>query len=141
MTVWPRGATRPTASNLNFSAGETFPNLVIVPLGLAGSVSVYNDTGAAQVLVDVLGYFPTAPALTTPVFTGITPQRFMDTRRAATIDNQFSGAGPLGANTFTSGTSASPAITNVMRLSVRSMARFHHTPATRARCFPHARRR
>ena len=35
LTVWLRGgAARPTVSNLNFSAGETVPNLVIAPVGV-----------------------------------------------------------------------------------------------------------
>src|SRR2546425_9185960 len=31
LTVWPAGVSRPTASNLNWAAGDTRPNLVVVP--------------------------------------------------------------------------------------------------------------
>ena len=53
------GATRPTASNLNWKAGQTVPNRVIVPIDALGKVSVYNSAGAADVIVDVSGYFTT----------------------------------------------------------------------------------
>ncbi len=33
VTVYPDGVTRPTASNLNFVAGQTIPNLVVAPVG------------------------------------------------------------------------------------------------------------
>jgi uncharacterized protein (DUF1501 family) len=33
LTVWPAGATQPVASNLNFRAGQTVPNLVMARLG------------------------------------------------------------------------------------------------------------
>ena len=37
-------------------AGRFVPNLVIVAVGANGSVSIYNDNGNANILVDVLGY-------------------------------------------------------------------------------------
>ncbi len=57
LTVFPAGTTRPTASNLNWTAGVTIPNLVTVKLGTAGKVSVYNLNGNAHVLADVAGYY------------------------------------------------------------------------------------
>jgi hypothetical protein len=57
LTAWPTGATRPTASNLNFAAGQTVPNLVVVPVGADGTVSLYNgSSGSSQMLADVAGY-------------------------------------------------------------------------------------
>ena len=47
---------RPGSSNLNFTAGQTVPNLVYAPLGAAGKVSVYSST-ATQVIVDLFAYF------------------------------------------------------------------------------------
>src|SRR5206468_3709001 len=42
-TLWPTGATQPTASNINWSAaGQTIANAVIVPLGTSGSVNVIS---------------------------------------------------------------------------------------------------
>ncbi len=61
LTVWPTGASRPTASNLNWTAGgTTIPNLVTVQLGTGGQVSVYNLQGNAHVLADVVGYYTTS---------------------------------------------------------------------------------
>lgn len=57
LTVFPAGATRPTASNLNWVAGTTIPNLVTVKIGAAGQVSVYNLTGNVHVIADVAGYY------------------------------------------------------------------------------------
>jgi len=84
LTVWPAGAARPTASNLNFSAGPASTNLVVVPVGADGRVSIYNNVGSADVIADVAGWFGAAG---TP-FVGITPSRLLDTRTT--------GRGPLG---------------------------------------------
>jgi hypothetical protein len=88
LTVYPAGAARPTASNLNFTPGLTIPNMVIVPLGAGGQVSVFNGgSGTAHVVVDVLGWFPVGSA-----FSGLTPARLLDTRVGQpTIDGKFSG--------------------------------------------------
>ncbi len=56
LTVWPEG-TPPAASNLNFTAGQTVPNLVMVKVGADGNVRVYNAVGQAHVIFDVVGYF------------------------------------------------------------------------------------
>jgi hypothetical protein len=58
LTVWPAGVARPNASNLNFVPGETIPNMVIAQVGSNGVVSIYNQSGATDVVVDVLGWFP-----------------------------------------------------------------------------------
>ena len=42
VTVYPDGSARPVASNLNFSPGETVPNLVVAPVGSDGKVDFYN---------------------------------------------------------------------------------------------------
>ncbi len=92
LTVWPTGASRPLASNLNFSIGQTVPNMVIVPVGANGQISIYNNTGGVDVIVDVLGWFPTGNS-----YTGLTPARLMDTRPGtSTIDSQFAALGPIG---------------------------------------------
>ncbi|MDQ1412186.1 MAG: hypothetical protein QOE07_774 [Acidimicrobiaceae bacterium] len=58
LTVWPTGEARPNASNLNFPAGQTIPNLVIAKVGSNGQVSVFNQAGSAQLVIDVAGWFP-----------------------------------------------------------------------------------
>ena len=67
LTVWPTGATRPLASNVNFVAAQTAPNMVLVPVGANGQISIYNNAGSAHVIVDVLGWFPDS------TFHGLTP--------------------------------------------------------------------
>lgn len=62
LTVYPKGGSVPTVSNLNFVAGQTIPNMVIVKLGTGGSnagkISIYNNEGMTPVIVDVVGWFP-----------------------------------------------------------------------------------
>jgi hypothetical protein len=84
LTVWPTGTTLPTASNLNWVAGQTVPNRVIVPIGTGGKVSVYNASGAADVIVDVSGYFTDGTATGT-LFNPQVPYRIADTRSSAPI--------------------------------------------------------
>jgi len=92
LTVFPTGVSRPTASNLNFVAGQTIPNMVIVPIGDGGTVSVYNSNGSTDVVVDVLGWFADDGG-----FAGLVPARVLDTRAAhPTIDGRAQGAGPVG---------------------------------------------
>lgn len=55
-TAYPDGASRPTASNLNFGPAQAVANLAVVPLGADGKIDVYNAVGKADVIVDVFGY-------------------------------------------------------------------------------------
>ncbi|MBI4882596.1 MAG: PD40 domain-containing protein [Actinobacteria bacterium] len=97
MTVWPAGAAQPNASNLNLQAGVTTPNMVIVPLGAGGQISLFNERGNTDLIVDVLGWFPTGVS-----FTGLVPARLMDTRvGGSTIDGLFAGGGAVGPNSVT----------------------------------------
>jgi hypothetical protein len=88
LTVWPTGKDQPLASNLNFGVGRTVPNMVIVPVGAGGQISIYNNTGTVDVIVDVLGWFPTGAS-----YTGLTPARQMDTRIPA--PRPAAGIGPV----------------------------------------------
>ena len=57
LTVFPSDSSMPLASNLNFSAGQTVPNLVIVRVGADGNVKVYNKLGSVHVIFDVAGWY------------------------------------------------------------------------------------
>lgn len=57
LTAWPDGATKPVASTLNFSAGQTIANMVTVKLGSNGKIRVANSLGQAHVILDVAGYY------------------------------------------------------------------------------------
>jgi hypothetical protein len=61
LRVWPTGTALPNASNLNFVAGQTIPNLVIAKVGSNGKVSIFNSAGSTDVIADVVGWFPAAP--------------------------------------------------------------------------------
>ncbi|MFE9930718.1 hypothetical protein [Streptomyces sp. NPDC005533] len=56
LIVQPHGVPRPNVSNLNFTAGRTVSNLVVVPV-VDGRVTFYNNTGSADVIADLNGWF------------------------------------------------------------------------------------
>ncbi len=107
LSVYPAGEPQPLISNLNWSPGETVPNLVIVPVGSGGEVTFYNDQGRADVVVDLEGYFaPEPPTSTVGSYVPLTPARIADTRLnsgepysgdtlgpGATLDIQVTGMG------------------------------------------------
>lgn len=93
LTVWPAGSTRPTASNMNWGPGQVIPNLVEVGVGSSGAVSVYNNQGQADVVIDLEGYVDgSAPNLYTPLGA---PFRICDTRPLGpgVGSNQCQGSG------------------------------------------------
>lgn len=57
VTVYPSGAERPLASNLNARRGIDLANSAIVGLGVDGGWALYNNSGSVQVLEDVTGWF------------------------------------------------------------------------------------
>jgi hypothetical protein len=80
VTVYPAGAARPDASNLNVVPGATVPNLVTVAVGTGGQVTLYNHSGAVHLVVDVAGWYGTASAAPGSAFVPLTPFRLLDTR-------------------------------------------------------------
>ncbi len=82
VTAWPAGAPRPTASNLNLTAGATTPNQVVVALGADRKVNLYNRNGSTHLIVDLAGFYtPDYGALFTPV----APRRLLDTRSTSAV--------------------------------------------------------
>jgi outer membrane protein assembly factor BamB len=79
LTVWPSTVARPTASDLNWSAGETRPNLIEVPLG-NGSVDLFNEQGGADLVVDLEGYVAPPASPGAGLFDPLVPARICDTR-------------------------------------------------------------
>jgi hypothetical protein len=57
LTVYPAGATRPLASDLNLIAYETRPNLVIARLGGGGAFNAYNALCTTDVVIDIAGWY------------------------------------------------------------------------------------
>lgn len=65
-TIYPSDAVRPTAASLNFSAGDTLANMIIVKTAVSGAsdFSLYSFTGSpTHYVVDLMGYFD-EPAVT-----------------------------------------------------------------------------
>ncbi|MEZ5142560.1 MAG: hypothetical protein R2726_08610 [Acidimicrobiales bacterium] len=92
LTVFPAGESPPNASNLNFSAGQTVPNLVIAKVGAGGQVSLRNNSGSVQVIADVAGWFPVGPG-----YTPLSPARLLDTRPdGVTVDGAAQAGGAIG---------------------------------------------
>ncbi|MGH7609784.1 MAG: G1 family glutamic endopeptidase [Candidatus Dormibacteria bacterium] len=68
LTVYP-GPSQPLSSDLNWLGGETVANLTVATVGTDGIVYFYNDAGDADLVVDIFGYFSSAPTLTSGVTT------------------------------------------------------------------------
>ncbi len=54
VVVYPCGTARPLASNINFAAGQTLPNLVVTKLSTTGSVCVYANV-KLHLVIDAFG--------------------------------------------------------------------------------------
>ena len=68
LTLWPDGPPLPPVSDLNFSAGETVPNLVVVKLGSNATIDLYNALGRTDVLLDIVGFYgQSVPAPSRPM--------------------------------------------------------------------------
>ena len=57
LTVYPCGADRPLASNVNYQAGDVVPNAVLAKIGTGGNVCIYTKA-ATHLVIDVNGYVP-----------------------------------------------------------------------------------
>ena len=90
LTVFPCGWPVPNESTLEYRAGDTVANVVIVRIGVSGKVCLYN-VGATHLIADLAGYFQ--PGSFIPLGQ---PQRFLDSRPTGdTYDGQFAGIGVL----------------------------------------------
>jgi len=56
LTVYPSGTPLPLASNLNFTTSKIIANQVVVQVGANGKVTIYNDNGSTDVVVDILAW-------------------------------------------------------------------------------------
>ncbi len=105
-TVYPTGTGRPNTSTLNLVNGEAVPNLALAMIGSSGRINIFNSTGSADCIVDVVGYFRPE---TSSKFTPVTPRRIVDSRdgtgvalarvgHGATIDVQVAGNGGVAGD-------------------------------------------
>jgi hypothetical protein len=90
--VSPCDGTRARTSSLNFEAGATVANAVLVAPASTGDVCVDVDAGA-HVIVDLIGWVPATSDLQP-----VPPARLADTRTGSTtVDGRDAGTGALGA--------------------------------------------
>jgi len=91
LTAFATGYPMPSTSSLNLPAATTLSTTTIVPVGPAGKVSVYNEQGSLNVLVDVQGWIAapvlsvTPPAPAALGLSAATPLTSTDGAQAATI--------------------------------------------------------
>jgi alpha-tubulin suppressor-like RCC1 family protein len=94
ITVYGEGTARPTASNLNFVAGQSVPNLVIAPVGTTGKVNLYNGSaGTVHLVADVSGYYLSGAPSAEGAFGSLAPSRLLDTRSGLGAPNGAVAAG------------------------------------------------
>jgi alpha-tubulin suppressor-like RCC1 family protein len=116
LTVFPCGSRQPNASNLNFDAGMTVPNLVVTSIGKDGKICVYTSA-ATELIVDVSEQFPRGQVVAS------NPSRLTDTRPGSqTVDDRAQGEGIRAAGSVTAvqvtGRSGVPANAGVAILNV-----------------------
>ena len=99
VTVFPEGTAQPTASNVNFVAGQTIANLVVVKVGASGKVSLANgSSGTVQLIGDVAGYYLSGAPTQAGAFVSLAPSRVLDTRTGVGAPGPVAaGAGGVGA--------------------------------------------
>ena len=97
LTVWPCDEERPTASNLNYVAGQVVAVAALSRVAPAGTVCLYT-LAATHIIVDAAGEFPAGSFDPLPA-----PERFADTREGErTVDGRFAGDGLRpGDHTYT----------------------------------------
>jgi alpha-tubulin suppressor-like RCC1 family protein len=86
VTVYPSDVPRPAASSLNLAAGDIRANQVTVAPSQQRTVTLYNNSGSVDLVVDVAGYYRTGAG---DRFTALPPNRLLDTR--------YWAGGPVGA--------------------------------------------
>jgi hypothetical protein len=106
LTIYPTGQPRPLAANLNWVPGDTVSNRVMAKLGTGGKVTVFNNVGGTDVVVDVGGWYTDTTQVDSVggSYTALPPFRILDTRdgtggvfgavpSGGTVDVQVAGVG------------------------------------------------
>ena len=57
VTAYPGLTSRPNASDLNVPSSAPVTNLVVVEVGSNGFISLFNDLGNVNLIVDVYGFY------------------------------------------------------------------------------------
>ncbi|WP_329496597.1 PKD domain-containing protein [Kitasatospora herbaricolor] len=78
LSATPNRGERPATSNVNYGPHQDVANVVTVPIGADGNVTITNSGSAVGAVVDVLGYYK---ADSTGKFSTVAPARLLDTRK------------------------------------------------------------
>jgi hypothetical protein len=67
-TVWADGTSKPNTTAINFDQTTIRTNTITVPLGANGNISLWNNAGPTDYVIDVQGWYanPQAPTVTCP---------------------------------------------------------------------------
>jgi len=121
ITGYADGEARPGTSNLDFSAGQTVPNMAIVPVGADGKIELYNGSGGTvDLIADVAGYYGQGSG------TGIEPfgagaVRILDTRKGTgTAKAPIPANGTLSFGSDYLGTGGGAVVLNVTVVNQKS---------------------
>lgn len=93
LSVYPAAAgpapcpANQSTSNLNFPAGRALANRVTVSVGAGGSICIYNNSGTADAVIDLIGWYSggSGADITGLGFTPFSPNRVYDSRLVAPI--------------------------------------------------------
>lgn len=119
LSVYPDGDPL-TATNLNFTKGQTVANLVTVPV-IDGAITFYNRAGTVHVIADLIGYYTTAGGQT---YHQVTENRALDTRSG--LGAPKAALGNNTSLTFTvAGVAGIPANVSAVLLNVTSVSPSH----------------
>jgi hypothetical protein len=100
VTAYPSGSAAPTASSLNLVGTATRAQLVEVPVGAGGRVSLHSSAGNVDLIADVAGYVDSAGASASAgggAITTVTPTRLADTRAHSGYQRAGTPIGPRGS--------------------------------------------
>ncbi|OLZ67963.1 hypothetical protein AVW11_13455 [Streptomyces amritsarensis] len=112
ITAYPSGTEQPTTSNVNFVAGQTVPNMTIVPVGADGYVELLNRSyGDVDLLADVTGYF--SPSASAGGYTSLEPFRIADSRTGQGTWGPVSGQSTFGLQVAGNGAVPASGVTAV----------------------------
>ncbi|MFD8722315.1 hypothetical protein ACFV2H_31135 [Streptomyces sp. NPDC059629] len=95
LTAYPDAGSMPGVSNLNFTAGQTVPNLAVVPV-TNGKVDFYNGSGGTvQVVADLEGYFGSGGTGANQSYVPFGPARVVDTRSDSDVPGPVQAYGSI----------------------------------------------
>jgi hypothetical protein len=96
-TVWPTFTAMPIASSLNWVPGQNISNTIQAAVGQTGEVSVYNNQGSVDLVIDLEGYYEQKAG---GLVNTIAPTRICDTRKNKNIPANQCNDGGMKAGTM-----------------------------------------